>query len=233
MHPTTDCAPSVSGVSDRSGGGVASLQVHTGSVLAANAKSSFTCDHTTACTIAVFVDETQPITPTTAATTVIEFAFPADDCPHGNAGINGTGAEAVNRAMLAWEASVCQPPESLDLQYTRTESEDGKAAFIGRPGITRPDFAVTSVPFSATDLGDVEVPEAHIGLRAGSSIGTRVRVPRNRPSHGTAAHPPHADAGGARAHLQRDSVLDADRGVRPGEPRNHRLSTRAWTSGRT
>jgi ABC-type phosphate transport system substrate-binding protein len=174
-HPTTDCAPSVSGVSDTKGGGVASLQVHTGTVLAANASSSFTCDHTTACTIAVFVSPNQPIPPTNpafpAATTPIAFGFPADDCPHGNAGISGTGAEAVNRAMLAWEASVCQPPDSLDLQYTRTESEDGKAAFIGRPGITKPDFAVTSVPFSTADIATLKSHKETFGYAPVAASG--------------------------------------------------------------
>jgi len=63
VHPMTDCAPSVSGVSDNAGAGVASLQVHTGSVLAQNATTSFTCDHATACTIVVYLDPTQPITP--------------------------------------------------------------------------------------------------------------------------------------------------------------------------
>jgi len=163
----TDCAPSVGAVSDNTGAGVATLQVHTGTVLARDGKTTFTCDHTTACTVGVYVDASKPMNPPKpafpAVATAIDFAFPASDCPHGNSGISGTGAEAVNRAMLSWEAAVCQPPASLDLQYTRTESSDGKQAYIGRPGVTKPDFAVTSVPFSSTDLAVLKAQKRTFG----------------------------------------------------------------------
>jgi ABC-type phosphate transport system substrate-binding protein len=175
VHPMTDCAPSVSGVSDTTGAGLASLQIHAGSILARDAKTPFTCDQTTACTVAVYIDPSKPITPPKpgfpAATTPISFAFPASDCPHGNTGISGTGAEAVNRAMLAWEAAVCQPPDSLNLQYTRTESDDGKGAFIGRPGIPRPDFAVTSVPFTTTELAALTAQKRTFGYAPVASSG--------------------------------------------------------------
>jgi hypothetical protein len=175
VHPMTDCAPSVSGVSDKTGAGVASLQVHTGSVLAQDAATRFTCDHATACTIAVYVDPTKPITPPTpgypAATTSSSFGFPPDDCPHGGAGVGGVGSEAVNRAMLAWEASVCQPPTSLDLQYTRTESTDGKESFVGKPGFPMPDFAVTSVPFSSADAAAIKAQKRTFGYAPVAASG--------------------------------------------------------------
>jgi ABC-type phosphate transport system substrate-binding protein len=175
VHPMTDCAPSVSGVSNKTGAGVVSLQVHTGSVLAQNAATRFTCDHATVCTIAVYHDPAEPITPPTpgfpTATAPISFGFPPDDCPHGGAGVGGTGSEAVNRVMLAWEASVCQPPTSLDLQYTRTESTDGKESFVGKPGFPMPDFAVTSVPFSATDLAAIKAQNRTFGYAPVAASG--------------------------------------------------------------
>ena len=171
----TDCAPSITGVSDTTGAGIASLQVHTGTVLARDNTSTFTCSHTVACTIAVYLDPTKSISPPKkgfpAAFTPIEFAFPASDCPHGGAGIHGTGAEAVNRAMLAWEASVCQPPASLDLQYTRTESGDGKQAFIGQPGFPKPDFAVTSEPFTASERAALAAQKRTFGYAPVAASG--------------------------------------------------------------
>jgi ABC-type phosphate transport system substrate-binding protein len=175
VHAMTDCAPSITGVSDTAGAGIASLQLHTGTVLARDAVSTFACDHATACSIAVYLDPTKPISPPKsgypAASTQIAFGFPASDCPHGGTGVSGTGAEAVNRAMLAWEAAVCEPPSSLDLQYTRTESTAGKQAFIGRPGFPKPDFAVTSVPFSASDIAALKAQKRTFGYAPVAASG--------------------------------------------------------------
>jgi ABC-type phosphate transport system substrate-binding protein len=150
----TDCAPSKNGVDDTQGAGTLTLQIHTGSLQSADGTTQFTCDLHHTCNVVAFVDNSLPLTGGAQPTSVVPlaFGFPASDCPHGGNGVFGTGGEAAYRATLAWEAAACQPPSSLDVQYARTESVDGKNAFIGdQAGLPAVDYAATSEPFTAAE----------------------------------------------------------------------------------
>ena len=58
-------------------------------------------------------------------------------------GINGSGGEAGFRAMLRWEAVVCQPPTGSTCS-TRAPIGRGRGPLIGEGPADAPDFAVTS-----------------------------------------------------------------------------------------
>jgi ABC-type phosphate transport system substrate-binding protein len=150
--PARDCALSELGITGTNGAGQLPIPVHTGAVQSRNGATTFTCDEHHPCSVAVYSDPNKSLQSGQPASVLpITFGFPASACPHGGtAGISGTGAEAVYRAMLRWEAVVCQAPRNLDLQYTRTESQDGKDALVDPDGLP-PDFAVTSVPLDAAE----------------------------------------------------------------------------------
>jgi ABC-type phosphate transport system substrate-binding protein len=149
--PVHDCALSELGITGADGTGVLPIPVHTGKVQSRDGNATFTCDEDHPCTVAVYADPSKSLQSSSpSAVQTVTFGFPASACPHGGtAGINGSGGEAVFRAMLRWEAVVCQPPASLDLQYTRTESTEGKDALVGDGAGTPPDFAVSSEPLTA------------------------------------------------------------------------------------
>ncbi|MGZ4734000.1 MAG: substrate-binding domain-containing protein [Acidimicrobiia bacterium] len=150
--PAKDCALSELGITGSDGTGYLPIPVHTGAVQSRNGATTFTCDEHHPCTVAVYADPSKSLqSGSPAAVLPITFGFPASACPHGGTGVSGSGGEAAFRAMLRWEAVVCQPPSSLDLQYTRTESKDGKDALIGDGNGSRPDFAATSVPLTADE----------------------------------------------------------------------------------
>ena len=155
--PNADCGTSELGVSSSTGSGDVHLPIHTGTITSKDFSTTFTCDRENPCTVAVYVDPASPLGGSSApsAVTPIAFAFPPTACPHdATAGIAGTGAEGAQRAMLHWESQICQPPKSIDLQYTRTESTEGRQAFVnGLPGA---DFAATSLPFTSAELSTLE-----------------------------------------------------------------------------
>jgi ABC-type phosphate transport system substrate-binding protein len=160
QRPDTDCGKSQIGITGSDGTGHDRMPVHSGQVASRDNSTSFVCDSDTPCTVAVYVDPTKPIGgPDSASAAVsIAFALPPSGCPHNDAGIAGVGAEGPNRAILAWESAVCRPPTSIDLQFTRTESSDGRAAFVAGPdgvGIP-PDFAATSLPLTAAEVATLK-----------------------------------------------------------------------------
>ena len=124
-----------------------------------------------------------------AAVHPITFGFPASACPHGGtAGVSGTGGEAVYRAILRWEAVVCQPPAKLDLQYTRTESSEGKEAFIGdgTSRATRLRGHLGAVQRRASKAAAAERErDVFTAPVAASASGVRVsrHRPRDQPAH--------------------------------------------------
>jgi ABC-type phosphate transport system substrate-binding protein len=173
--PNTDCSESELGVTGRDGVGHARLRVRTGTLESKDFSQSFHCGHETPCTIAVYVDPFVALgsgSPS-ATTDDITFAFPPDGCPHNASGIAGTGAEAPNRAILTWQSGVCQPPDSIDVQYTRTESHEGRDAFVNNlPGAA---FAATSVPFTDAEkqhLTDEGRGFAYAPLTASAAVFT-------------------------------------------------------------
>ena len=138
-----DCAPAyrISAPSESNGRGATYLPVTQGEI-AAQGAGSFFCDEQHACSLAALTDPTDLSTAVFAALT---FAPSADACPDpGDAAILGGGSSTAGLAFDSWSAIVCQPPSSLPIGYSVSNSPNGRLQYIAGNYW----FAGTATPFS-------------------------------------------------------------------------------------
>ncbi len=142
-----DCSEQLAnGVSDERGSGAIYYQVREGEYPGRD----FHCTSQDPCGIAVMPDADDV---KSSVLTRMEFAFPPSSCPDPEgAVISGSGASAVQRAMLTWSATVCREPYTQPVQYTLKNSVDGLRDFV----VKLSDYAITGLPFEAEELAKLE-----------------------------------------------------------------------------
>ena len=127
---------------DESNGRGATYLPITQGEIAAQGAGSFFCDEQHACSLAALTDPTDLSTAVFAALT---FAPSADACPDpGDAAILGGGSSTAGLAFDSWSAIVCQPPSSLPIGYSVSNSPNGRLQYIAGNYW----FAGTATPFS-------------------------------------------------------------------------------------
>jgi ABC-type phosphate transport system substrate-binding protein len=140
---SVDCTAKyqVSPPSSADGTGTIYLPVFRGTIQSETAGTTFECTVDAPCVMAVLGNPTDL---STAGYGTLDFAASADACPdEGDATVLGGGASAPGTAMERWAGTVCQPPQSLPVAYSMSDSPNGRLQFAAG----NYDFAATSTPF--------------------------------------------------------------------------------------
>ncbi len=100
-----------------------------------------------------------PFDLTTAIEVPITFAQPPDACPEGGTYLSGSGGSAGFREFLGWATQICEPPDSIGLQYTL------------RPGQSALDDYIQGASNFAVSSGSLDGQQRTALRQAGGTAG--------------------------------------------------------------
>jgi phosphate transport system substrate-binding protein len=146
----TDCTGKyqVSPASDNNGRGSIYLPVFRGTIVSETAGTTFDCSGPS-CAMAVLGN---PDDLGTGVLGALNFAPSPDACPdEGDTTVLGGGASAPGTALMKWSGIVCQPPQSLPVAYSMSDSPNGRLQFAA----DNYDYAGTSTPFTFDEQKDL------------------------------------------------------------------------------
>ena len=198
VNIATDCTPliaingtAITAFADKKGRGSTYVPVYSGTdqfLENAGATGPITCDNAHPCVVAMMPD---PNDLSTATLLTVDFAPSANLCPPPGANeVVGSGSATAYRAMYQWQASVCQPPTSLPVNYTLKSSPDGVLNFLtgttqfGVTGPWAPDYTPvsTATPAQTWDYAPITMSGLVLAYRMYDLRGPQITTLKLTPA---------------------------------------------------